>query len=83
MLEARAQQENMKHLDALYAQFERFRFADFKKNPKPGIDRYGATNPAEFLAVLSEVFFERPQDLYDAYPHIYQLFTDFFRQNPL
>lgn len=58
-------------------------FADFKKNPKPGIDRYGATNPAEFLAVLSEVFFERPQDLYDAYPHIYQLFTEFFRQNPL
>lgn len=31
MLEARAQQESMKHLDALYAQFERFRFADFKK----------------------------------------------------
>ncbi|SJM66367.1 M90 family metallopeptidase [Psychrobacter piechaudii] len=58
-------------------------FADFQNNPKPGIDRYGATNPAEFLAVLSEVFFERPQDLNDAYPNIYQLLVDFFKQNPL
>lgn len=58
-------------------------FADFQNNPKPGIDRYGATNPAEFLAVISEVFFERPQDLHQAYPHIYELLVDFFKQNPL
>ncbi len=58
-------------------------FADFQSNPKLGIDRYGATNPAEFLAVISEVFFERPQDLQQAYPHIYELLADFFKQNPL
>ena len=58
-------------------------FSDFQRNPKPGIDRYGATNPAEFLAVLSEVFFERPQDLIEAYPDIYQLMTEFFKQDPM
>ena len=58
-------------------------FSDFQRNPKPGIDRYGATNPAEFLAVLSEVFFERPKDLIEAYPDIYQLMTQFFRQDPM
>lgn len=58
-------------------------FADFQNNPKPGIDRYGATNPAEFLAVLSEVFFERPSILQEAYPEIFELFVNFFRQDPL
>jgi hypothetical protein len=58
-------------------------FADFQYSPKPGIDDYGATNPAEFFAVLSEVFFERPNDLMAAYPDIYQLMVAFFRQQPL
>lgn len=57
-------------------------FDDFRQHPKSGLDRYGATNPAEFLAVLSEVFFERPQNLKDAYPDIYQLMVEFFRQDP-
>jgi len=35
-------------------------FEDFQVAPKPGLDRYGATNPAEFFAVLGEVFFYDP-----------------------
>lgn len=31
-------------------------FEDFQQHHKSGLDRYGATNPAEFFAVLSEVF---------------------------
>ena len=58
-------------------------FEDFKLYPKPGLDRYGATNPAEFFAVLSEVFFETPQALVDAYPDIYEIMVQFFRQSPL
>ncbi|WP_019672510.1 M90 family metallopeptidase [Psychrobacter lutiphocae] len=58
-------------------------FADFQHNPKAGINSYGATNPAELIAVLSEVFFERPEVLQDAYPDIYQLMVEFFKQNPL
>lgn len=58
-------------------------FEDFQKNPKPGLDRYGTTNPAEFFAVLSEVFFETPSKLVDAYPEIYEIMVKFFRQSPL
>ncbi len=58
-------------------------FEDFQLNPKPGIDRYGATNPAEFFAVLSEVFFETPDLLIEAYPDLYKLMTQFFLQSPL
>ena len=58
-------------------------FEDFQNHRKSGLDRYGATNPAEFFAVLSEVFFETPQNLIDAYPDIYELMVKFFRQNPI
>jgi len=58
-------------------------FEDFQVAPKPGLDRYGATNPAEFFAVLGEVFFERAEDLHSAYPQIYLAMTHFFKQDPL
>jgi Mlc titration factor MtfA (ptsG expression regulator) len=47
------------------------------------IDAYAATSPAEFFAVLSEVFFERPDILNAYYPQVYQQFALFYRQNPL
>ncbi|MEC5211087.1 Mlc titration factor MtfA (ptsG expression regulator) [Psychrobacter sp. PL15] len=58
-------------------------FEDFQKHRKSGLNRYGTTNPAEFFAVLSEVFFETPQKLVDAYPEIYDIMVKFFIQNPL
>lgn len=58
-------------------------FEDFQKHRKSGLDRYGATNPAEFFAVLSEVFFETPQKLFDVYPDIYDIMVKFFQQTPL
>lgn len=47
------------------------------------IDDYAATSPAEFFAVLSEVFFERPDVLYTYYPQVYEQFKLFYKQNPL
>ena len=58
-------------------------FEDFQTHRKSGLDGYGATNPAEFFAVLSEVFFETPQKLVDAYPDIYDIMVKFFKQSPL
>lgn len=58
-------------------------FEDFQAHPKQGLDRYGATNPAEFFAVLAEVFFETPTALNKAYPELYELMTHFFKQEPL
>lgn len=46
------------------------------------IDRYGATSPAEFVAVTSEVFFELPNVLANAYPSVYRNYVAFYGQDP-
>jgi len=46
------------------------------------IDAYGATNPAEFFAVATEVFFERPRRLKRKHPELYEQLRDFYRQDP-
>jgi hypothetical protein len=46
-------------------------------------DYYGATNPAEFFAVVSEVFFERPQEMAGMHSALYQQLTRFYRVDPL
>ena len=47
------------------------------------IDQYGATDPAEFFAVTTEVFFERPQALKAKHPELYAELKKFFHQDPL
>lgn len=51
--------------------------------PAPLIDPYGATNPAEFFAVVSEVFFERPAALAAEQPALYREFSRYYRIDPL
>ncbi|HSZ81417.1 MAG TPA: M90 family metallopeptidase [Polyangia bacterium] len=46
------------------------------------IDRYGATNPAEFFAVVTETFFEKPRELRARHPELYALLKEFYRQDP-
>jgi Mlc titration factor MtfA (ptsG expression regulator) len=63
-------------------------FASFQARVRAGhgklpFDRYGAQSPAEFFAVLSEVFFELPATLTHTYPKVYRLLCDFYRQDPL
>lgn len=53
---------------------------------KPGktvINRYGATNHAEFFAVLSETFFEKPKQLNKKWPDLYDIFKDYYDLDPL
>ncbi len=47
------------------------------------VDCYGATSPAEFFAVLSEVFFERPSIINKHYPAIYEQLSRYYRQDTL
>ena len=49
----------------------------------PVLDPYGASSPAEFFAVASEAFFERPQHLADAFPDLFDELRSFYRVNPL
>lgn len=46
------------------------------------LDRYGAVNEAEFFAVVTEQFFDRPVELNDHHPELYLVLRDFYRQNP-
>lgn len=47
------------------------------------LDPYGATEPAEFFAVLTETFFQQPQHLSDEQPDVYQALCGFYRFDPL
>jgi MtfA peptidase len=47
------------------------------------IDPYATADPAEFFAVLTEVFFETPRILHAEYPAIYRQLQQFYRQHPL
>lgn len=46
------------------------------------INPYGATNEAEFFAVVAEYFFERPELLEEKHPELFSLLAKFFRQQP-
>lgn len=46
------------------------------------IDQYGATDPAEFFAVVTEAFFEQSEALKIKHPQLYRQLKRFFRQDP-
>ena len=47
------------------------------------LNHYGATNPAEFFAVISEIFFEQPMHLAGEHPALYRELSRFYRVDPL
>jgi len=58
-------------------------FRRLRRRGSDGLIRgYGATNPAEYFAVTSEVFFTRPVELLEQHPRVYRRLADFYRQNP-
>jgi Mlc titration factor MtfA (ptsG expression regulator) len=61
-------------------------YEDFEERVERGertdIDPYAAESPAEFFAVLSEVFFVEPALLRHEYPAVYRQFASFYRQDP-
>jgi Mlc titration factor MtfA (ptsG expression regulator) len=46
------------------------------------INPYAATNEAEFFAVVTEYFFEKPEKLQEHHPELFDLLTQAFHQNP-
>ena len=45
------------------------------------LDKYGATNAAEFFAVATEAFFEKPRQLARREPDLYAVLMDYYGQN--
>lgn len=46
------------------------------------LDHYGATNPAEFFAVATETFFEKPQQMAQHHPELFAEFEQYYRVDP-
>lgn len=46
------------------------------------LDDYAAESPAEFFAVITEVFFEQPVLLRDEHAALYELLTRYYQQDP-
>ncbi len=49
---------------------------------KSVLRKYGATNEAEFFAVATETFFEKPRQMKQKHPELYQLLVDYYRVDP-
>lgn len=46
------------------------------------LDPYAATDPAEFFAVVTEVFFGQPAELEQQHPGLYQQLRAYYRLDP-
>ncbi len=62
-------------------EYERLRH-DTKLGKQTVLDQYGSTNPAEFFAVATEFFFEKPGQLRDQLPDLYNELRLYYKQDP-
>ena len=58
-------------------------FERLQREPSALIDAYGASDPAEFFAVVTELFFEQPQALAAEEPEVYRELAGLYRVQPL
>jgi hypothetical protein len=62
-------------------------YQDLKRRALSGrkdiMDAYGATNPAEFFAVATETFFERPKQMKLTHPELYNELKSYYGLDPL
>ncbi|HEY6225218.1 MAG TPA: M90 family metallopeptidase, partial [Gemmatimonadales bacterium] len=69
-----------------WARVLRERFEELQQKTRDGepdlLNAYGATNRAEFFAVATELFFERPVEMRERYPDLYRELQGFYRQDP-
>ena len=72
--------------EAAWGAVMRVEFASLRAAEETGIptllDTYGATSPAEFFAVATEAFFERPKAMKMRHPRMYAELKRFFQQDP-
>jgi hypothetical protein len=56
--------------------------AHLREAPSDALDAYGSADPAEFFAVATEAFFERPQALAADAPALYDALAKLYRMDP-
>eukprot|EP00903_Cladosiphon_okamuranus_P004035 g4033.t1 len=69
-----------------WARVFRANYEDFREQLEKGkrtlIDPYGGTEPAEFFAVVTETFFEKPRQLWERRPDLYGELEKFYQVDP-
>ncbi len=65
----------------LQKDYEKLR-QDIDHNHHTLLNGYGAVNPAEFFAVATEYFFERPREMQKLHPQLYNELKRFYHQDP-
>jgi Mlc titration factor MtfA (ptsG expression regulator) len=67
--------------EVMTREFERLQDAAERRRATV-LDKYGATNEAEFFAVATECFFERGVKLEKKHPELYEVLQGYYRQDP-
>jgi len=65
----------------LQKDYEKLRIAARLNHPA-FLNKYGAVDPAEFFAVATEFFFEKPKELKLTHPDLYNELKRFYQQDP-
>jgi Mlc titration factor MtfA (ptsG expression regulator) len=75
-----------RHMYSAWARVLGAEYAELRKAAEAGkktvLDDYGATEPAEFFAVATEVFFEKPVQLKKKHPELYDELKAYYGQDP-
>jgi MtfA peptidase len=80
--ELKTREQQLSWSEVMRTEFALLRAADDTGIPTL-LDTYGATNPAEFFAVATEAFFERPSALRACHPKLYAELQRYFQQDPV
>lgn len=67
--------------EVMSAEFQEL-VAQTEKGHKSLLDSYGATDAAEFFAVATECFFEKPVLMQEHHERLYAVLRDFYHQDP-
>ncbi len=77
------QKSDYKHWARIFSKEYEQLCSQVKLGLKTIISPYGATHPAEFFAVVTETFFEHPQQLNKEHKELYELLHNYYQINPL
>ena len=53
-----------------------------RKHRRSVLNKYGATNPAEFFAVATETFFEKSKQMEKKHPQLYDELKNYYKLDP-
>ncbi|MCB1670541.1 MAG: zinc-dependent peptidase [Gammaproteobacteria bacterium] len=79
LLRTRGAYQSWAHV--LSSEFEELQ-RDAEHGRRSLLDHYGATNPAEFFAVATETFFERPEQMREGHRELYRELVNFYQVDP-